>query len=111
MSGGLFRKYLSIVFKAIFDSNQSLAQEWLFFAFLIKKEVLVVEKNSGLHKRIIFMNLFHELFPILVFEKSVIRNSIIMISKGYHYVINFVIVSKVYICIDPVYPGSLPKDL
>ena len=53
-------------------SRHSPAEEWLFFVFLIKKEVLVVEKNSGLHKRIIFMNLFHESFPILVFED---RNS------------------------------------
>ena len=38
--------------------------------FLIKKEVLVVEEKSGLHKRIIFINLFDESFPILVFEES-----------------------------------------
>ena len=69
------------------------------------------EENSGLHKRIIFINLFHESFPILVLEESVNRNSIIMISKGYHYVINLVIVSNFCISIDPVYPGSLPKDL
>ena len=51
-------------------SHQPLAQEWLLFVFLIKKEVLVVKENSDLHKIIIFMNLFHESFPILVFEES-----------------------------------------
>ena len=39
-------------------SNQSQKQEWLFFVFLIKTEVFVAEENSGLHERIIFMNLF-----------------------------------------------------
>ena len=34
-----------------------------------------------------------------------------MINKGYHYVINLGIVSNFYISIDPVYPGSLAKDL
>ena len=69
--GGLFRKYLSILCKTIFGVFPPvLAGEWLFFVFLIKKEVLVVEENSGLHKRIIFMNLFHESFPTLVFEES-----------------------------------------
>ena len=29
-----------------------------FFVFLIKKEIFLAEANSGLHKRIIFMNLF-----------------------------------------------------
>ena len=45
------------------------------------------------------------------FGESVNRNSIIMISKGYHYVINLGIVSNFYISIDPVYRGSLVKDL
>ena len=39
-------------------SHQSLVKEWLFFVFLIKTEVFVAEENSGLHERIIFMNLF-----------------------------------------------------
>ena len=39
-------------------SNQSQKQEWLFFVFLIKTEVFEAEENSGLHERIIFMNLF-----------------------------------------------------
>ena len=34
-----------------------------------------------------------------------------MISKRYNYVINLGIVNDFYISIDPVYPGSLPKDL
>ena len=89
LSSGTVRKSSSILFKTrswvvdflesilafslrqcLVYSHQSLAEEWLFFVFLIKKEVLVVEENSGLHKRIIFMNLFHESFPILVFEES-----------------------------------------
>ena len=41
-----------------------------FCVFNKKKEVFVAEENSGLHKRIIFMNLFHESFPVLVFEGS-----------------------------------------
>ena len=47
--------------------------------------------------------------------KSQSANSIIMISKGYHYVINLGIVSNfcisIDISIDPVYPGSLSKNL
>ena len=39
-------------------SHHSLAEEWLFLVFLIKTEVFIAEKNSGLHKRIIFINLF-----------------------------------------------------
>ena len=35
----------------------------------------------------------------------------VIISKGYHYVINLGIVSNFCISIDPVYPGSLVKDL
>ena len=34
-----------------------------------------------------------------------------MISKGYHHMINLGIVSHFHISIDPVYPGSLAKDL
>ena len=30
---------------------QSLAEEWLFFVFLMKKEVFVADVNSGLHKK------------------------------------------------------------
>ena len=54
----------------------------------------------------------HEPFPILVFwEESINRNSIIMISKGYHCVITLSIVSNFHISIELAYPGSLPKDL
>ena len=49
---------------------------------------------------------------MLVFEG---KYSVIMISKGYHFAINLGIVSNFYINIDiridPVYPGSLAKDL
>ena len=87
LSGGTVRKSSSILLKtrswvvqfleSIFAfslkqylvySHQSLAEEWLLFVFLIKKEVFVAEENSGLHKRIIFINIFHESFPILGFE-------------------------------------------
>ena len=30
---------------------QSLAEEWLFFVFFMKKEVFVADENSGLHKK------------------------------------------------------------
>ena len=47
------------------------------------------------------------IFSDFVFwEESAKRNSINMISKGYHYVINLGIVSNFYISIDPIYPGS-----
>ena len=32
-------------------SHQPLAEEWLFFEFLIRKEPFVAEENLGLHKR------------------------------------------------------------
>ena len=34
-----------------------------------------------------------------------------MISKGHHCVINLGIASNFYISVDPIYPGSLAKDL
>ena len=49
-------------------THQSLAEEWLLFVLLMKKEVFVAEKNSGLHKRELLK--YHESFPILVFEGS-----------------------------------------
>ena len=49
-------------------SHQSLAEEWLLFVFLMKNEVFVAEKNSGLHKTELLK--YHESFPILVFEGS-----------------------------------------
>ena len=63
------------------NSHHSLAEEWLFFVFLIKTEVVVavvvvvvevilVVKLGLTKKRIIFLNLFHESFPILIFEGS-----------------------------------------
>ena len=63
----------------------------------------------GLHKRELLK--YQESFPILVFEGSLSIEIIIMIAKGYHYVINLDIVSNFCISIDPVYPGSLVKDL
>ena len=77
LSGGTVRKSSNIPFKTrswmveflenilafslkqyLLYSQQSLAKDWLFFVFLIKTEVFVAVENSGLHKRIIFMNLF-----------------------------------------------------
>ena len=77
LSVGTVRKSYSILFKTrswvveflenilVFSlkqywlySHQSLAKDSLFFVFLIKIEVFVSEENSGLHKIIIFMNLF-----------------------------------------------------
>ena len=42
--------------------------EELFFVLLLKKEVFVAAKNSGLHKRELVKH--YESFPILVFEGS-----------------------------------------
>ena len=91
--------------------HQALAEEWLFFVFLIKKrKVFAAEQNSGLHKRSLLQ--YHEFFPILVFEGSLsIEMALLMISKGYHCGINLGIISNFHISIDHVYPGSLPKDL
>ena len=68
-----------------------------FLCFKRKRKVFVAEETLDLHKR--------EL------KESVNRNSIIMITKRYHYVINLGIFSNFYISIDPTYPGSLAKDL
>ena len=54
-------------------SHQLLAEKWLFFVFFIKKEVFIAEENSDLHKRIVFMNLIHESFPILISEESLLK--------------------------------------
>ena len=84
-----------------------------FCVFNKKRKVFVVEEVSGLDKRELLK--FHESFPILVFQGSLNRNSIIVISKGYRYVNNIGIVSNfcisIEISIGPVYPGSLAKDL
>ena len=74
----------------------------VFRIFNKKRKVIVSEENSGLRKREPLE--YHESFLILVN-----RNSIIMVSKGYHYVINLGI-SNFYISIDPVYLGSMPKE-
>ena len=54
---------------------------------------------------------FHESFPtlILVFNFCQKKNSMIMISKGYAYVINLGIASNFYTSIGPVYPGSCTR--
>ena len=67
-----------------------------------------MEENSGLHK--IELLKYLKSFSILVFDAS-LTIEITMISKGYHYVINLSTVSNFYISIEPVCPGSLPKDL
>ena len=91
--------------------HQSLAEEWLFFAFLIKKrKVFVAEENSGSHKWEIF-NVLWIFSNFSFWGEPVNRNSIRMIGKGYHYMINLSIVSNFYISTDLVSPGSLPKDL
>ena len=72
MNGGVFRKYLSILFKTMFGVFPP-ATCWrvVFFMFLIKKKSLCSWGKLGLtQKRIIFMNLSHESFPILVFDGS-----------------------------------------
>ena len=63
------------------------------WCFIRKRNVFVAEETSDLHIRELLK--YHEDFPILVFEGSLVsRNSIIMISKGYHYVINLSIFSN-----------------
>ena len=92
--------------------HQSLAAKWLFFVFLIKKKKSLQLRRTRAY---IKENYFQESFPWIFSNFSfwgecVNRSSIIMISKGYHYVINVGIVSNFFI-IGHVYPGSLPKDL
>ena len=48
--------------------HQSLAEEWFCFVFLIKKEKVVVKRNSGLHEEEFLK--YHESFAILVFERN-----------------------------------------
>ena len=62
------------------------------------------------------MNIFQFSFIMNIFQfsflsQSVNRNSIVIISKGYNYVIILGIISNFYISIDPVYPRSLANDL
>ena len=123
LSGWTVRKSYSILFKSrswvveflesilafylkqyLLYSHQSIDEEWLFFVFFIKNKVFRAEENSGLHKRIIFMNLFQFNF----WGESVNRNRTIKIGKGCHYAISLIITRNFYISIDPVYPGSLP---
>ena len=47
-------------------SHQSLAEEWLCFVFLVKKEKSVAKENSGFHKGELLK--YHESLPILVSE-------------------------------------------
>ena len=114
MSGWIFRKYLSILFKTRFGVSLPVTG-WrvvvFIFAFIIKKKEksLWLGRTRAYIKRIIKVSWIF--FNFSCWGESVNRNSIIMISKGYHYVINLGIVSNFCISIDPVYPGSLPKDL
>ena len=72
--------------------HQGHAEEWLFFdIFNKKRKIFEAENNSELHKNKLLK--YHEAFPIFLGE-SVNRNIIIMISKGYHYMINLGIVSN-----------------
>ena len=51
--------------------QQSLAEEWLLFCvFNKKRKVFTAEENLGLHKRELLK--YHESFPILVFEGSML---------------------------------------
>ena len=87
MIGGIVKKGSTVFFKTrIQYSHQSLAEG---------------------EKRIIKIPLFF--FNFSFWMDYVKWNSIIMISKGYYYVINVGIVSNVYISIDLVYPGSLAR--
>ena len=88
MSGGSLRKYFRILFKTRFGVFSSVTS-WrvvVFCVFNKKRKVFEAEENSGLHKRELLK--YYESFPILVWGESVNRNSIVMISKGYHHVIN-----------------------
>ena len=72
LSGGVFRKYLNILFKTRFGVFPPVTcwRVVVFYAFN-KKRILCSSREIGLTwKRIIFLNLFHESFPILVFEGS-----------------------------------------
>ena len=104
----LLEKVLAFSLKQyLWYSHRYLAEEWLFFVFLIKKKSFLLRRTWAYIKE-----LFSWMFSnFSIWGESVNRNSILMISKGYHYAINLVIVSNFYISIDPVYPGSLPKDL
>ena len=111
MSGGLFRKYLSILCKTIFGVFPPVIC-WRVVVLCVfnKKRTLCSWGELGLT----WNNYLHESFPwifsnLSFWGESINRNSIIMISRGYHYVIYFVIVSNFYISIDPVYPGSLQR--
>ena len=104
----LLEKVLAFSLKQyLWYSHQSLAEEWLFFVFLIKKKSFLLRRTWAYIKEL-FLWIFSN---FSIWGESVNRNSTLMISKGYHYAINLVIFSNFYISIDPVYPGSLPKDL
>ena len=79
----------------------SLAEKWLLFCVFSKTKFFVAKEKSDLHKRQLIK--YHEKFPILVFEGSLsIEMALsLIISKRYHYVINFGIVSNSYIIVDP----------
>ena len=62
---------------------------------------------SGLHKRIIEVPLIFSNFNF--WGESVNKYSIIVISKGYHYMINIGIACYFYISIDPVYRRSCAR--
>ena len=109
LSGGAFRKNHNNLFKTVFDVFPPATCWRVFFLCAFnKREVFAAEENSDFY----FHESFRWIFSSFSFWRySVNRNSIIIISEGYHYVINLGIVSKFYISIDPLYPGSLPKDL
>ena len=75
-----------------------------FLCFNRKRNVFVAEETSELHKRKLLKFLKWKFSNFSFWGESVNRNSIIMISKGYHYVINLGIFSYfLYQYIDRIY--------
>ena len=49
-----------------------------------------------------------QVFPDFYFRRDSVNSySIIVISKGYNFVVSFCIICKVYVSINPVNPGSI----
>ena len=71
-----------------------------FFVCILIENVFVAEETSDLHIKELLK--YHKYFPILVLEGS-LSIEIIIISKGYHYVINLSILAIFYISIDRIY--------
>ena len=99
------RKSSSIFFKTRFSVLPPVTcwRVVVFCVFNKERKAFVVKENSGVHKRELLK--YHESFPILVFwGEPANENSIIIISKGNHCVVDLGIACNFYISIDPVYP-------